>query len=118
MTFRERALAKLRKQCLSLPETNEVVTWGHPTFRAGKKAFAVLEDYEGTPSLALRIGLDRQEQLLTDHRFFETPYAARFGWVSLRLDSATDWDEVENLVGDAYRTVALQRMLKALDGHA
>ncbi len=118
MTVRERALAKLRKQCLSLPEANEVVTWGHPTFRAGKKAFAVLEDYEGTPSLALRIGLDRQEQLLADRRFFETPYAARFGWVSLRLHSATDWDEVENLVEDAYRTVALQRMLKALDGHA
>jgi hypothetical protein len=33
-------LRRLRKLCLSLLETAEVIAWGHPTFRAGKKMFA------------------------------------------------------------------------------
>ena len=37
---------KLRGLCLSLPETSEVGSWGHPNFRAGKKTFAVFETYE------------------------------------------------------------------------
>jgi hypothetical protein len=38
------------------------------------------------------------------------------GWVSLRLDLETDGDEVRGLVREAYRQVALKRMLKELDG--
>ncbi len=61
------------------------------------------------------MGFDRQEELLRDGRFYPTPYAARQGWVSLRLDGKTDWSEVKSLIREAYRQVALQRMLKALD---
>ena len=39
----DRVLERLRAICLALPETDEVRTWGHSTFRARKKAFAVLE---------------------------------------------------------------------------
>jgi predicted DNA-binding protein (MmcQ/YjbR family) len=116
VSLRERALKKLRTICLALPEANEIETWGHPTFRAGKAAFAVLDEYGGAPSLALRVGLDRQEELLADDRFFETPYSARHGWVSLQLDARTDWKEVEGLAIGAFRTVALKRMIKSLDG--
>lgn len=34
-------LGDLRKVCLALPEAVEVEAWGRPTFRAGKKIFAV-----------------------------------------------------------------------------
>ena len=34
-------LAELREVCLRLPESVEVEAWGRPTFRAGKKLFAV-----------------------------------------------------------------------------
>jgi len=34
---------KLRGICLPLPEVVETVKWGHPTFEAGKKVFAVLD---------------------------------------------------------------------------
>ena len=59
--------------------------------------------------------LQRQVELLNDDRFVPTPYAAHQGWVSLTVDSATDWAEVAGLVREAYRQVALQRMLRALD---
>jgi predicted DNA-binding protein (MmcQ/YjbR family) len=114
----DRALKQLRSICLSLPEATEVEAWGHPTFRAGKKMFAGFGEGEDGLTLGLKVGFDRQEELLQDDRFFPTPYAAHQGWVSLRLNSDTDWDEVRRLVHEAYRQVALKRMLKALDGEA
>jgi predicted DNA-binding protein (MmcQ/YjbR family) len=112
----DRALKQVRAFCLALPETSEVEAWGHPTFRAGKKMFAAFGG-EGNSalSLGLKVGFDRQEELLTNDSFFPTPYAAHQGWVSLRIDSETDWALVEGLVREAYRQVALKRMLKALD---
>ena len=63
------------------------------------------------------MGFERQEELLKDERFYPTPYAAHQGWVSLRIDGQTDWDEVSGLVREAYRQVALKRMLKELETH-
>jgi predicted DNA-binding protein (MmcQ/YjbR family) len=111
----EKTLKKVRSLCLTLPETSEVEAWGHPTFRAGKKMFAAFGEGDEGLTLGLRVGLDRQDELLGDPRFFPTPYAAHLGWVSLRLGPRTSWTEVEGLLREAYRQVALQRMLKALD---
>ena len=110
-------LARVRKICLAFPEVRETVKWGHPTFEAGKKMFAVLDRYEGRPCLAFRVALDRQEEILEDGRFFEAPYAARFGWVCLRADTSLDWGEVAELVRGSYRQVALKRMLAALEAN-
>jgi predicted DNA-binding protein (MmcQ/YjbR family) len=113
----DRALKQVRSLCLALPEAREVKAWGHPTFRAGKKMFAAFgEGVEGVAgsTLHLKVGHDRQEELLKDERFFPTPYSAHQGWVSLRIDGQTDWDEVSGLIREAYRQVALKRMLKAL----
>jgi predicted DNA-binding protein (MmcQ/YjbR family) len=112
----DQALKQFRTLCLALPEAVEVEAWGHPTFRAGKKMFAAFGSGE-LPGLTagLKVGFERQEELLQDDRFFPTPYAAHQGWVSLRIDGRTDWDEVAGLVREAYRQVALKRMLKALE---
>jgi predicted DNA-binding protein (MmcQ/YjbR family) len=114
-TTYEKALKKVRSLCLALPETREVEAWGHPTFRAGKKMFAAFGGHDGELSLGLKMSYERQDELLEDERFFPTPYAARLGWVSLHIDNKTDWNEVGKLVREAYRQVALGRMLKALD---
>ncbi len=112
------ALKQLREICRSLPEFQEVEAWGHPIFRAGKEMFAAFgeggEGQEGL-SLGVKVGFARQELLLKDPRFYPTPYAAQQGWVSLKIDGRTDWAEVKGLLHEAYRQVALQRMLKKLD---
>jgi predicted DNA-binding protein (MmcQ/YjbR family) len=113
---RAKALRHIRDICLALPESSEVEAWGHPTFRAGKKMFAACGGGDGPMSLGLKVGFDRQKKLLEDPRFFPTPYAAHQGWVSLRIDAKTDWREVAELVREAYRQVALKRMVQALDG--
>jgi predicted DNA-binding protein (MmcQ/YjbR family) len=110
-----RALKKLRDICADLGGLNEVTTWGHPTFQAGKKSFAVLESPDGVLCLALRVGLDRRDELLADSRFCETPYCGHRGWVSLKLYSSTDWKHVRELLLESYRLVASKRMLAALE---
>src|SRR5215472_11000676 len=112
----DRALKQVRSICLALPEAGEVEAWGNPTFRAGKKMFAAFGEGQEGLTIGFKVGFDRQEELLADERFFPTPYAARQGWVSLRIDGKTDWDEVRGLIHEAYRQVALRRMLKMLDG--
>jgi predicted DNA-binding protein (MmcQ/YjbR family) len=111
-------LQQVRSICLALPESSEVEAWGHPTFRAGKKLFAACGDDAGDFTLGMKMSHDRQDELLQDDRFYPTPYAARQGWVSLRLDNMTEWNEIRRLLREAYSQVALQRMLKALDAQA
>jgi predicted DNA-binding protein (MmcQ/YjbR family) len=107
---------RIRDICLALPEAKEVEAWGHATYRAPKKMFAACGvDKDGTASLGLKVGFDRQDELLTDSRFFPNPYAARQGWVSLRLQPKMDWAEVTALVTEAYRQVASKRLCKLLD---
>src|SRR6266404_656939 len=94
----DKALKQVRALCLTLPEACEVEAWGHPTFRAGKKMFAALgQDAQGL-ALGLNVGFDRQDELLNDDRFYPTTYAARLGWVSLRVDANIDWHEVSQLL--------------------
>jgi predicted DNA-binding protein (MmcQ/YjbR family) len=109
---------RIRKICLALPEAKEVEAWGHPTFRAPKKMFAAIgTEKDGSASLGVKVGFDRQEKLLEDSRFFPTPYAARQGWVSLRLERKMDWAEIAALADEAYRQVAHKRLVKLLDSN-
>jgi predicted DNA-binding protein (MmcQ/YjbR family) len=108
-------LRRLREICLSLPEAQETVKWGHPTFEAVKKIFAVLDCYHGQPCIAFRAAADEQKKLLRDKRFFAAPYASAQGWVCLRAEGELNWTEVRDLVLASYRLVALKRMLVALE---
>jgi predicted DNA-binding protein (MmcQ/YjbR family) len=111
----EAVLKRLRKVCLSLPETSETVKWGHPTFVAGHKMFAVLDEYGGRPCIAFRTDTPRQAELLRDPRFYAAPYAAAQGWVCMHADRRINWRYVSELLRGSYRMAALKRMLAALD---
>jgi hypothetical protein len=110
-------LAELRDACLAFPEAVEVEAWGRPTFRAGKKIFAVFSGDDDHPFTAIfKPDADDREALLEDERFYAPPYFGPSGWVSLDFEAApVDWDEVNELLDASYRQVALKRMLKALD---
>ena len=111
----EQTLTRLRSLCLSLPETIETASWGHPNFKAGKKTFVAFERVKGRASIAFRLEPDEVERLLRGKQFFATPYG-RGLWASVWVDGRVDWRAVEDLVKRSYRVVALKRMLTALDG--
>ena len=116
-TRAEQTLTRLRGLCLSLPETGERASWGHPNFRAGKKTFVAFERVKGRASIAFRLHPDDVNRLLERKPFFVTPYG-RGLWVSLWADGRLDWRAVETLVERSYRVVALKRMITALESQA
>jgi predicted DNA-binding protein (MmcQ/YjbR family) len=113
-------LSELRRVCLEFPESCEVEAWGRPTFRAGKKMFAVFAGVDDRPfGVIFKPEPDERPALLAEKRFYSPPYFGPGGWVALDLDAArVDWDEVNELMESSYRQVALKRMLKELDARA
>ncbi|MBB5786465.1 putative DNA-binding protein (MmcQ/YjbR family) [Jiangella mangrovi] len=110
-------LADLRAACLRFPEAVEVEAWGRPTFRAGKKMFAVFEGNDDHP-FAVIVKPDPSDRpaLLQEPRFYVPAYYGPSGWLAFDLTAAeVDWAEVGELLDGSYRQVALKRMLKALD---
>jgi len=112
-THNETTLARLRLLCLSLPETSETASWGHPNFKAGKKTFVAFERVKGRASIAFRLEADEVERLLRRKQFFATTYG-RGLWASVWADGPLDWRAVQDLVERSYRVVALKRMLAAM----
>ncbi len=111
-------LARLRKVCLGFPESTEVEAWGRPTFRAGKKMFAVFDrgDDAHPYAVVFKPELQEREALLGDVRCYVPKYFGPYGWLALDFTSTeVDWDEVTELMDASYRQVALKRMLGVLD---
>jgi hypothetical protein len=113
-------LAKVRAICVALPEVSERLSHGAPTFFAGKKTMVMfLDDHHGDGRLALWVaappGVQEEMVRLEPDRFFRPPYVGPRGWLGVRLDRRPDWHEVEDIVEEAYRTVAIKRLLTQLE---
>lgn len=110
-------LNELRAVCLTLPEAQEVLAWGRPTFRAGKKIFATFGASQHIPySVVFKPEPEDLMALSQDPRVFVPPYFGPSGWLALNFEAAqVDWQEVAELMEGSYRQVALKRMLAALD---
>ncbi|MGE0796020.1 MAG: MmcQ/YjbR family DNA-binding protein [Acidimicrobiia bacterium] len=115
-------LERVRSVCLDLPEVTERPSHGTPAFFVRDKATFVYawigghHDHE-FPHLwcAAPEGMQAARLAGGDPRWFRPPYVGHRGWIGLRLDGPVDWDEVADLVEDAYRAVAPKRLLALLD---
>ena len=110
-------LAELRRICLALPEAVEVEAWGRPTFRAGKKIFAVFTvDGDEHPAVIFKPDGSERDAISADDRVYSPPYFGPAGWLALDFAAGpVDWTEVAELVESSYRLVALKRMITELD---
>jgi predicted DNA-binding protein (MmcQ/YjbR family) len=106
----DRVLGRLRTFCLSLPETTETDSWGHPT--AGKRTFVTYEWIRERPTIAFRLCPDEVRRREKARGFQSTPYG-RGQWVSMVAHGRLDWRLVESLVLQSYRQVATKRMIRA-----
>ncbi|MBI3892736.1 MAG: MmcQ/YjbR family DNA-binding protein [Candidatus Wallbacteria bacterium] len=112
----DKALEKLRAICLTLPDTSERLTWGHPNFRVGEKIFASYYHEDGKSNLGFKTNLLIQEHLVeTDARFSVAAYVGQHGWVTMKLAGRVDWQEVEGFVRDSYRLIAPKKYARQLD---
>lgn len=108
---------RVRQICAEYPEFAEAEAWGRPTFRAGKKLFAVMGSSMDRPhTLVFKPDPDERIALLEDARFFVPPYFGPGGWLGVDLERAqVDWEFVAELIDESYRQIALKRQIAALD---
>ncbi len=102
-------LPRLRDLCLALPEAREAEAWGAPTFRV-KTIFATYSAPDGVGGDVRQAAWVKAEQTNQDllvstapDRFFVPPYVGPKGWIGVYLDDSTDWEELEDLLEDAWR---------------
>jgi hypothetical protein len=112
-----RPLTRLRKLCLALPEAHEVEAWGEPTFRVRNKLFAMYAssgNHHGAGRAAVWVKATRMNQAMMveaePERFFVPPYVGPSGWVGVWLDGAVAWEDLGDLLRDAYLLVAPKRL--------
>lgn len=118
-------VGRLRAICLALPEATERASHGETAFFVGSgKQFACVDDHHhGAGHLAFwcPAAPGVQQELIAEdpQRFFRPPYVGHRGWLGVRIDGGPDrqpdWDEVAELVRDAYRQVAPKRLVARLD---
>ncbi len=109
---------RVRALCSPYPESAEVMAWGRPTFRAGKKIFVSLGSSMDRPhSIVVKPDVEERLALLELPRVFVPPYFGPGGWIGLDVDETpdTDWTLVAEVVDASYRQVALKRQIAALD---
>ena len=111
-------LARLRAICLSLPEVTEKVSHGEPTWFV-RRSFVMFADHHHDDRLAFWCAAPtgaQEELVATDpRRFFRPPYVGGRGWLGVYLDvDGVDWDEIEELVTDAYLQVAPKKLAARL----
>jgi hypothetical protein len=111
----EEPRTRLLALCLALPE---VASEGdqHLRFQVRNKTFAYyLDDHhgDGLEALCCKTAPGEAASLIASdpNRFYRPAYLGHRGWIALRLDTeAVDWDEVEELVVDAYALTAPKKL--------
>ena len=112
-------LERVRELCLGLPEVNERLSHGAPTFFIrDKKTFVMYHDnHHGDGKLALWCAAPpgMQDALVRGEpaHYYVPAYVGHRGWVGVRLDSGMEWNEIAGAIEEAYLTVAPPRLAEA-----
>jgi hypothetical protein len=114
-------LERLRGICLGLPETTERLSHGEPTwFIRDKKTFVMFADQHHDDRVGFWCAAPEgaQEALIAadPEHFFRPPYVGHRGWVGVYLDvEGVNWEQIEDIVEDAYRKIAPKTLIAQLD---
>lgn len=114
---------RVRAICLALPEVVERSSHGEATFFIeGKKSFASMADRHHDDRVAVTFAAEEgvQADLVarSPDRYYRPPYVGGRGWVGAYLDgrdAAPDWDEIAELLADAWVVVAPPKLRGLLE---
>lgn len=114
-------LDRVRNIAMRLPQVEERLSHSCPTFFiGGKKTFVMFIDQyrdETGPGIWCAAPAGEQQARIAENpkRYFFPPYVGGRGWLGVRLDAGFDQGELEELVTEAWRSVAPKRLLAAFD---
>ena len=113
-------LTRVREAALQLPETEERLSHGQPTFFVAGKQFAQYRaNHHGDQRTVVCVktsSLDEQAMLIeTDPDTYSRPaYLGPSGWVSVNLaGDAVDWAHVADRIAQSWEIAAPRRLLEA-----
>jgi hypothetical protein len=115
---------RIRELCLGLPEVSERLSHGAPTwFIRDKKTLAtVWDDHHGDGTLGLICaappGVQRELVDEEPDRFYVPAYVGHRGWIGVRLDRKVDWQEIEQILVDAYTCVGPAKLVAELQARS
>lgn len=116
----EQQMERVRRICLSLPETWEKISHGEPTFFVGKKVFAMCSNNhhnDGHIAVTIPAAIGIQTMLIerSPKKFYRPPYVGVRGWVGIELDRVSD-KELTRHLREAWRLIAPEKLHALLKG--
>lgn len=104
----------VRKTCLALPHTTEIVQWGnHLVFKIGGKIYAIAALDPGGACLSLKCSPESFAELVERDGVIPAPYLARAHWVALEREDAIPRAEMKQLLIRSYEMVLAKLPKKA-----
>jgi hypothetical protein len=105
---------------MGLPGVTEKLSHGTPSFFVGKQFLTLWLDGHHDhrfPHFWCAAPLGVLDELVTTEpdRFFRPPYVGGRGWLGVRLDGTIEWDEITLICEEAFRTIAPDKFIQALD---
>ncbi|MFN2512158.1 MAG: MmcQ/YjbR family DNA-binding protein [Pyrinomonadaceae bacterium] len=110
----EKQLERVRRICLSLPETWEKISHGEPTFFVRKKVFAMCSNNhhnDGHIAVVIPAAIGIQAMLIerSPENFYRPPYVGGSGWVGIELGRVSD-EELALHIHEAWRLIAPEKL--------
>lgn len=110
-------LERVRRICMSLPETVEKISHGEPTFFVRKRVFAMCSNNhhnDGHIAVTLPAAIGVQEALVaaSPEKFYRPPYVGVRGWIGVELDRVDD-EELTLHIQEAWRLIAPPKLQAA-----
>lgn len=110
----EKQMERVRRICLSLPETWEKLSHGEPTFFVRKKVFAMCSNNhhnDGHIAVTIPTAIGIQAMLIerSPEKFYRPPYVGVHGWVGIELDRVSD-EELALHLREAWRLIAPEKL--------
>ncbi len=110
-------LDRIRAICMALPETEEKISHGSPSFfiRSGHYC-AWADNHHGDGRLSVWVAQPpgAQEALIAAEpkHFFRPPYVGPSGWVGINLNTGLDWGAVAAIIAEGHAFIAAKKRRK------
>lgn len=111
----EEQIQRVRKICNTLPETNEKISHGEPTWFVRKKVFAMFSNNhhnDGHVAVTMPAAIGVQAALIkaSPEKFYKPPYVGVRGWIGIEMDRVTD-EELELHIKEAWKLIAPPKLV-------
>lgn len=110
----DKHVERVRKICLSLPETFEKLSHGEPTFFVRKRVFAMCSinhHNDGHIAVTVPAAIGVQAALIesSSKKFYRPPYVGVAGWVGIELTRVSD-RELKFHILEAWKLIAPEKI--------